>query len=103
MVGAARSGGPSLDLVELTLVRGGQSVTSKRIPLSLTMAKLEKVTEKLLARLGREDDGNRGLVVILGGARYDARELFDGVDGVDGVDGPRRLTVAEVLARRGVA
>ena len=102
LVGAARSGGPSLDLVELTLVRGGQSVTSKRIPLSLTMAKLEKVTEKLLARLGREDDGNRGLVVILGGARYDARELFDGVDGVDGA-GPRRLTVAEVLARRGVA
>lgn len=98
LLGAARSGGPSLDLVEFTLVRGVQSVTSKRVPSSLTLAKLEKVANKLLARLSRTDNrggadehacNELGLVVILGGTRFDARELFNGAEG--------RLTVAEVL------
>ena len=103
LLGAVRGGGPSLDLVELILMRGGEGVTSKRIPSALTLTKLEKVTNKLLARLSRRDDSggdggggdednhaDRGLVVVLGGARFDAGELFNGVEG--------RLTVGEVLA-----
>ena len=98
LLGAARAGGPSLDLVDFILVRGAQCVTSKRIPSSLTLAKLEKVANKLLARLSRRDNSagadehdclEPGLVVVLGGARFDAGELFNGAEG--------RLTVAEVL------
>ena len=92
--------GATLDLVELTLV-WDQRVLLRQIPSSLTIHKLSKLTDKLLARhrgvasVGDTDNNDAdegGIEVILGGVRFEVAELFG--------ERTKWLTVREVITDR---
>ena len=80
-------------MVVMELVRGGTRVTTKRVPSSLTLEKLKRVADRLLARGNNDGVGDGHVEVVLNGLRFEAAALFGGEE----ERGREGGSVAEIL------